>query len=205
MTEPQLLQRSVSNHNPEDCNVNYRLLNGGTPDQVRQQFELWKYSAGQMISINDIPGDMDEGALNELFGEYGWIDTLAIDREARTAIIKFTNIHRWDFADEIADRHPEPYPMVVGTCVIYCGLHVPDSEMKDMSVSELAEIIKHMEQRFLETTGELTDRLMDTNHRLLCATQDFADEKAKMMMQITELTNKVNDITDAIIKYAADE
>ena len=148
---------------------------------------------------------MDEGALNELFGEYGWIDTITIDREARTAIIKFTNIRRWDFVDEIADRHPEPYPMVVGTCVIYCGLHVPDSEMKDMSVSELAEIIKHMEQRFLETTDELTDRLMDTNHRLLWATQDFADEKAKMMMQITELTNKVNDITDAIMKYAADE
>ena len=71
-----------------------------------------------------------------------------------------------------------------------------------MSVSQLTEIIKHMEYRFVKTTGDLTDILMETNHRLLCATQDFADERAKMMKQIAELTDKVNDITDAIIKYA---
>ena len=194
-----LLKRSVSNYNPEDCEVNYGLLNDGTPDQVRQQFELWKYSAGQMVRVSDIPGDMDERALNELFGEYGWIDTIAIDREARTAIIKFSNIRQWDFVDKLAKSHPEPYPMVVGTCVMYCGVHVPDSETKDMSVSKLADIITDMEQHFIESIGELTDRLMDTNHRLLCATQDSAEERAKMMKQIAELTKKVNDITDAIM------
>jgi len=180
--------------------VNYGLLNNGTPDQVRQQFELWKYSAGQMVRVSDIPDDMDERALNELFGEYGWIDTIAIDREARTAIIKFTNIHHWDFADEIANCHPQPYRLEIEP-MLCIELHVPDTETK-VSVSELAEIIKRMEQHFIESIGELTDRLMDTNHRLLCATQDFADEKAKMMKQIAELTDKVNDITDAIIKYA---
>ena len=198
MTEPQLLKRSVSMHHPEDnCKVNYGLLNNGTPDQVRQQFELWKYSAGQMIRINEIPDDMDEGALRKLFDEYVWIDTLTINREARTAIIKFTNIHDWDFVDEIADRHPQPYRLSCAP-MLSIELHVPDSETK-VSLSELAEIIKRMEQHFIESIGELTDRLMDTNHRLLCATQDSAEERAKMMKQIAELTKKVNDITDAIM------
>jgi hypothetical protein len=198
MTEQQLLKRSVSNYNPEDCKVNYKILNNGTPEQVRQQFELWKYSAGQMVRVSDIPYDMDEGALRELFGEYGWIDTLEIDREARAAIIKFTNIHHWDFADEIADCHPQPYRLS-REHVLSITLHVPETETKDMSNSELVEMIMNMEQRFVESIGELTDRLMDTNHRVLCATQDFTDERAKMMKQIAELTKKVNDITDAIM------
>ena len=196
----QLLQRSVSMTLPEDlCKVNYELIFNGTPDEVREEFDKWTYSAGQMIYVKNIPEEMDEHAIRELFGEYGWIDTLEFVGTDRIAIIKFTTIRRWDFAGDIALRHPEPYALVVNTHILYCGIHVP--ETKEKTISEMADMIARLEQR----VGELTDNLMLTNHRLLEVTQDFYQEKSQMTMKITQLTElmeRLNNLEGAIMNYA---
>jgi hypothetical protein len=196
----QLLQRSVGMALPDEYyQVNYELIFNGTPDEVREEFDKWTYSAGQMIYVKNIPDDMDEHAIRELFGEYGWIDTLEFVGMDRTAIIKFTNIRRWDFAGNIADRHPEPYALIVNTNILYCGLHVP--ETKEKTISEMADMITRLEQR----VGELTDNLMLTNHRLLDVTQDFYQEKSQMTMKITQLTElmeRLNNLEGAIMNYA---
>jgi hypothetical protein len=193
----QLLQRSVGMALPDEYyQVNYELIFNGTPDEVREEFDKWTYSAGQMIYVKNIPDEMDEHAIRELFGEYGWIDTLEFVGTDRTAIIKFTNIRRWDFAGNIAERHPEPYALIVNTNILYCGVHVP--ETKENTISEMADMIARLEQRI----HELTDNLMLTNHRLLEATQDFYQEKSQMKMKITQLTDKLNNLEGAIMNYA---
>lgn len=193
----QLLQRSVGMALPDEYyQVNYELIFNGTPEQVREEFDKWTYSAGQMIYVKDIPAEMDEHAIRELFGEYGWIDTLDFVRMDRTAIIKFTNIRRWDFAGNIADRHPEPYALVVNTNILYCGIHVP--ETKEKTISQMTDVIARM----LMQIDDLTDNLMDTNNRLLEATQDFHQEKLQMTMKITQLTDKLNNLEGAIMNYA---
>jgi hypothetical protein len=182
---------------PEDlCKVNYELIFNGTPDEVREEFDKWTYSAGQMIYVKNIPDEMDEHAIRELFGEYGWIDTLDFVRMDRIAIIKFTNIRRWDFAGNIAERHPEPYALIVNTNILYCGIHVP--ETKDKTISQMTDVIARM----LMQIDDLTDNLMDTNNRLLEATQDFHQEKLQMNMKITQLTDKLNTLEGAIMNYA---
>ena len=192
----QLLQRSVSMSLPEECcKVNYELMSNGTPEQVREEFDKWTYSAGQMIYVKNIPDDMDEHAIRELFGEYGWIDTLEFVGTDRIAIIKFTNIRRWDFAGNIAERHPDPYALIVKTNILYCGIHVP--ETKEKTISQMTDVIA----RLLMQIDDLTYNLMDTNNRLLEATQDFYKENSQMKMKITQLTDKLNALESTIMNY----
>ena len=187
MSEPhQLLQRSVSMSDPDDYDVNYDALINGNPEQVHEQFERWKYSHDQMVYVKNIPDEMTEDFLRELFFEYGWIKTFQLVRQDKTAIIQFSNIRRFDFADNIARCHPDTYPIVVQTNVMFCGLHVPDTEEK--SVSQLIEMIKNIKE-------ELTDRLMETNQRLVEAELNFAKSTDSMLQKIAELTDKINDMT----------
>lgn len=195
----QLLQRSVSMALPDEYyQVNYDRMFNGTPDQMKEECNKWTYSAGQMMYVKNIPDEMDEHTLRELFGEYGWIDTFEFVGTDRIAIITFTTIRRWDFAGNIAERHPEPYALIVNTNILYCGIHVP--ETKEKTISEMSDMIARLEQR----VGELTDNLTLTNNRLLEVTQDFHQEKLQMTMkmtQLTELMERLNTLESTIMNY----
>ena len=198
-----LLQRTVtmSHQHPDDYyDVDYERLMNGTPEESFVQFDRWKYSTGQMIYVKDIPDEMDEDALREIFGKYGWIDTIDFVREDRRAIIKFTNIYNWDFTTNIYEYHPEPCPIALGEYVLHCSIHIPETETNEKTVSQLVNMMKRMEKHFIESIGELTDRVIETNNRLLEATEDFEREKTQMKKQIKDLTDKLTDITNTIIE-----
>jgi len=180
---------------PDDYDVKYHLLINGNPEQVQEQFERWKYSHDQMVYVKDIPNDMDEHFLRDLFCEYGWIDTIELIQQDRTAIIKFTNIRQYDLADNIARCHPDPYPIVVNTNVIFCGLHVPDTEHNEKSVSQLIEMMKNIKE-------ELTDRLMETNQRVVEAELNFEKSTDYILKKIEQLNYKIVDMTRVMIECA---
>lgn len=174
--------------------MSYERLNYGTREEVQDQINKWIKMTTPSIFIKNIPDEMDEETLREIFDEYGCVHTIEFVQKndiCKIAIIQFTSIHR----EEFAIAYPEPYPIQWKEFVLNCYINNPANEI---SVSQLTDMFKTLEQRYNESIREFIDEVKNLRDELTRATNDFAHSKATMMKQIANLTEKITDITTAI-------
>ena len=174
--------------------MSYERLKYGTREEVQDQINKWIKMTTPSIFIKNIPDEMDEETLREVFDEYGCVHTIEFVQKndiCKIAIIQFTTIYR----EEFAIAYPEPYPIQWKEFVLNCYINNPANEN---SVSQLTDIFKTLEQRYNESIREFIDEVKNLRDELTRATNDFAHSKATMMKQIANLTEKITDITTAI-------
>ena len=174
--------------------IHYERLKYGTSEELQDQINKWINTTTPIIFIKNIPDEMDEKTLREVFDEYGCVHTVEFVQKndiCKIAIIQFTSIHR----DEFITAYPEPYTIRWKEFVLNCYIN---NHANENSVSQLTDMFKTLEQRYNESTREFIDEIKNLRHELSRATNDFAHSKAIMMKQIANLTEKITDITTAI-------
>jgi hypothetical protein len=194
--QKRIIERTISVSSADP--VDYQLLRSGTPDQIREQFEIWKCSSGPCVFVQFIPDEMDEDRVSWVFGEYGPIDRVELVPKkndqgrqiGRMAFVHYANFYKMDFAESIATLHPEPHDIVWKPSnkdkeyILKCRINMRPIKRVDYSISQLADMVE-----------TLNDRLTTEVRRI--------DQSNKMMMQqIARLAVSLSHIQDTVIDMA---
>jgi hypothetical protein len=169
--QKRIIERTVSVSSADP--VDYQLLRNGTPDQIREQLDIWKSSSWSSIFVQFIPDEMDEAQISRVFGEYGPIDRLELVPKknaqgrqiGRMAFVHFEHFHRLEFAESISVAHPEPHEIVwkpshkAKQYILKCRINMRPIKRVDYSICQMADMVETLNDRLTTEVGSISRRM----------------------------------------------
>jgi len=169
--QKRIIERTVSVSSADP--VDYQLLRNGTPDQIREQLDIWKSSSWSSVFVQFIPDEMDEAQISRVFGEYGLIDRVEVVPKknaqgrqiGRMAFVHFEHFHQLEFAESISAAHPEPHEIVwkpshkAKQYILKCRINMRPIKRVDYSIYQMADMVETLNDRLTTEVGSISRRM----------------------------------------------